>query len=213
MSGHHPSEATLIAYAAGQLDEPAALVVATHLALCPHCTRQVRLAEAVGGALLEELPEAEMAPDALAGLLARLDEPAPPPTAAPPPPAAADLPPLPALRRHRIGNWRWVAPGVHQIVVIPPGPRHGGLRLLRVAAGTALPEHGHEGAEVTCVLRGAFQDGGEVFGAGDFDERGQADEHAPVADAREGCICLIATEGRLRFSSMLARLIQPLVRI
>jgi putative transcriptional regulator len=173
----------------------------------------VRLAEAVGGALLEELPEAEMAPDALAGVLARLDEPAPQPEAPPPSPAASDLPPLPTLRRHRIGSWRWVAPGVHQIIVIPPGARHGGLRLLRVAAGTALPEHGHEGAEVTCVLRGSFHDGGEVFAAGDVDERDEADQHAPVADARDGCICLVATAGRLRFSSMLARLIQPLARI
>jgi putative transcriptional regulator len=35
-------------------------------------------------------------------------------------------------------------------------------------------------------------------------------EHAPIADADQGCICLVATEGKLRFKSRIARFIQPL---
>ena len=53
---HHPSEARLLDYASGALPEPMALLIATHLALCPACRRTVAELEAVGGALLEALP-------------------------------------------------------------------------------------------------------------------------------------------------------------
>jgi putative transcriptional regulator len=35
-------------------------------------------------------------------------------------------------------------------------------------------------------------------------------EHVPIADAEQGCICLVATEGKLRFRSRMARILQPL---
>ena len=38
---HHPDEALLLEYAGGGLTESIALVVATHLALCPICRRMV----------------------------------------------------------------------------------------------------------------------------------------------------------------------------
>src|SRR5207245_3768 len=72
MAHAHPDDSLLIEYAAGSLDEATALLVATHLALCPDCRRPVRRAEAVGGALLESAPSEPLASDALG-----------PPTAAP----------------------------------------------------------------------------------------------------------------------------------
>ena len=42
-------------YAAGSLSEPVALLIATHLALCPRCRHEVEEFEALGGALLEDL--------------------------------------------------------------------------------------------------------------------------------------------------------------
>ena len=53
-------------------------MLATHLALCPECRDAVARFESVGGALLEEIEPAALAPDALDCLLARLDEPVPP---------------------------------------------------------------------------------------------------------------------------------------
>ena len=50
----HPSDALLMAYAAGSLDEGQSLVVATHLQLCPSCRHRLQLMEAVGGVLLED---------------------------------------------------------------------------------------------------------------------------------------------------------------
>src|SRR5579864_5918268 len=73
---HHPMDTTLAAFAGGTLDEGRSLVVATHLAACPVCRRRLAAFEGVGGALLESLPKASMAAEALAQTLARLDAPA-----------------------------------------------------------------------------------------------------------------------------------------
>ena len=101
MIRHHPSEATLVAYAAGTLAEALAVVVATHIGGCAACRRSVLILEAAGGALLDALPPVPLGDDALNRLLSRVDEPAP----APPP---ILNPALPApLNRVALGRW-WV---------------------------------------------------------------------------------------------------------
>ncbi|MEK9796040.1 MAG: hypothetical protein VW713_04740, partial [Alphaproteobacteria bacterium] len=52
---HHPDDELLVSYAAGDLAEAWSLLVATHTTLCPVCRSKVRAAEAVGGALMEEI--------------------------------------------------------------------------------------------------------------------------------------------------------------
>ena len=68
---HHPSEDLLLAYAAGDLGEAWSLLIATHLALCPVCRGAVRDAEAIGGALIDELAPEELSRDALEKTLVR----------------------------------------------------------------------------------------------------------------------------------------------
>ena len=79
MINHHPSEATLAAYAAGTLPEALALVAATHLGQCGACRGSLRTLEATGGALLADLAPVPLSVDALDRLLTRLDDPPPPP--------------------------------------------------------------------------------------------------------------------------------------
>ena len=110
---HHPSEARLLDYASGALPEPMALLIATHLALCPACRRTVAELEAVGGALLEALPPEPVADDSLARLLARLDRLEPAAPAAPASLAAAPI--LPQPLRDYVGSldqvaWRHFGP-------------------------------------------------------------------------------------------------------
>ena len=49
--------------------------------------------------------------------------------------------------------------------------------------GYGLPAHGHNGAELTLVLRGAYQDEVGRFGIGDAADLDESVEHRPVADA------------------------------
>ena len=65
MTRHHPSEATMLSYAAGALPAPHATVVRTHLALCGTCRGSLRLAAELGGAIVQEMPPAALAADAL----------------------------------------------------------------------------------------------------------------------------------------------------
>src|SRR5215470_174971 len=132
---HHPPEDRLAAYAAGSAGEADALLVASHLVLCPDCRRRVAEYEALGGVMLEELPDEALADGSLAQTLSRLAEMAPEPPR-PPPPGAG-----PGFRFHRL-------------------PMAGGRAwLLQVAPGRGVPHHGRDGDEMVMVLAGSYRDG------------------------------------------------------
>lgn len=205
MIRRHPSEAMLLAYAAGTLPAPHSIVIRTHLAMCGDCRGALRLATALGGAMLEEAPPTAMAGDALSRTLARLGEPE---RASPParvPVTVADF---------ATGRWWWLGPGIRLMPLIRRDRQDARLDLIRVAPGIALPGHGHTGEEITCVLQGAFGDETGEYHAGDVAEGDEELEHQPTAlDTGRECVCLIATTGRLRAHSWLARIVQPVFGI
>ena len=100
---------------------------------------------------------------------------------------------------------RWLAPGLRHAVLLR-GPADGTLRLLRVRPGTALPHHAHRGTELTLVLEAAFADETGRHGSGDLVEVEGEESHRPVAEGPADCVCLVATEGRLRFGGLLGAL-------
>jgi putative transcriptional regulator len=215
---HHPSEETLVAHAAGGLWSAATPVVAFHLSRCPECRARVAMAEAVGGALLDALPPAPLAHDALRSLMDRLDrgaaDAAAPPAAAGPASAPGGAGALAATLR-RLGlpfpPLRWVAPGLrHAVVARDPEPGGGTLRLLRVRPGSAIVRHAHAGAELTCVLEGAFADETGRYGPGDLAEADASLSHRPVAEGPPDCVCLVATQGGVRLGGLFGRLVGPL---
>src|SRR5580704_17818478 len=101
---HHPSDATLAAFASGTLDEARGIVVAAHLSLCAQCRGTVHAFEAAGGALLDDVEPAEMSAGALQRAMAALgplDIISPAIRSAG---AAGDLPA--PLSRYAVGPWR-----------------------------------------------------------------------------------------------------------
>lgn len=46
---HHPDDSTILAYAAGTVNEGFSLVLAAHLECCPGCPDRLADAEALGG--------------------------------------------------------------------------------------------------------------------------------------------------------------------
>jgi len=76
-----------------------------------------------------------------------------------------------------------------------------------------MPDHGHKGAEMTMVLKGAFRDDGEYFARGDVEIADSDLHHTPVADIHEDCICLAVTDAPLTFRGLIPKIAQPFLRI
>ena len=217
MPTHHPGDDLLIAYAAGSQEEPVALIVATHLALCPRCRDEVAHLEELGGALLEEQPAEALRNDSLERVLARLDEPAPEAPQRPAEVAPGPAPLVPRPLRDYLGGGLdqldWTSfRGLEKVELLSdrPGFR---TRLMRIKSGTAMPTHSHEGNELTLVLAGGFSDEHGHFVRGDVAEADPSVDHQPVADPGEDCLCLAVTDAPLRLTGPFGRLLNPFLRI
>jgi putative transcriptional regulator len=205
---HHPEEGLLLAYAAGGLDGALSLIVATHLSFCPRCRRLVARQEEIGGALLEDLPPAPMAEDALDRVLAQLDAPAPTQLAQP---SNDNTPgPLRAALGQDLSQLRWQAmgPNLGYVTLYQEGPVV--VRLLKGTPGAAVGPHTHRGTEYTLVLRGGYTDVTGTYGPGDFQVASGDIHHNPVADPEEDCINLSVTTGPLHFDGLVHKLVAKL---
>ena len=215
-AGHHPSDETLQAIAAGTLANGPALVVAAHLAGCPDCRAAIGHFEAVGGALIDVLPPTSMSADALDRALAAIEREEAEPVRRPQPARRATIDgiALPGpLSAADVGGWHWLGPGIRFSRVRMADAPDANIILLRVAPNTRIPEHGHTGTEFTHVLQGTLCDGARRYLPGDLMEAGAELEHEPCAGPEGDCICLAAVDGKLRLNSFLGRLIQPFVGI
>ena len=211
----HPSDESLLRYAAGSLSAGPSLVVAAHLELCPVCRAQVMKFEGLGGAFLADTAREPMRADALGRALEKLDQtpPAPSPASRQKPPRRADLGmSLPAsLRDCSVGPWRWLGPGFQWSWITVPGSPDARVMLLRGKPGLQLPAHGHTGEEFTLILKGWLFDDRGAYGPGDFDEAGDEIDHQPVVGRDGECICLAALDGDTRLHSRLGRWLRPFV--
>nr|WP_158965241.1 ChrR family anti-sigma-E factor [Chachezhania sediminis] len=212
---HHLPDDLLMAYAAGSLPEAFSLLVATHLSMCDRCRAAAESYDAVGGALLEDVPEAAMSEASLAATLAMLQAPDPKPARrAKTRDSAFTLPqPLADYAGSRLSDIRWrpVGMGVKQAILRTS--RTATARMMHIPPGVAMPDHGHHGMEMTLVLDGAFSDAFGLYRAGDIAVADASVDHVPVATDDKACLCVIAADARLRFNSLIPRLLQPLLRI
>ena len=221
---HHPGDELIVSYAAGELNEAWSLLIATHIAVCPRCRDRVGTAEALGAALIEDVSAGElavMAGDALERALARASERAPEQhdqTPKPAPIMTDSAPVLPRPLRDYAGGdvdslkWRRLGSSAYHVPLVA---KRGAptARLLRISGGTSVPEHGHNGLELTMVLSGSFTDDGARFARGDVETADVDVEHQPVAESGADCICLAVTDAPLRFRGPVARLLQPFIGI
>lgn len=206
---HHIPDALLAAYAAGSLPDAFSLVVATHVSLCDHCRAGLEAHQAMGGAVIEEMASTDLSTSLKSDVLALLDAPYIP---APEFERDGIFPgPLVQAMRGQAPNWRKLGMGVRQDILQADGS--GSSRLLFIPPGQAVPDHGHNGLELTLVLQGSFSDETGRYGVGDVEVADETLDHTPVADEGLPCICLAATDAPLRFRGLMPRLLQPLFRI
>jgi putative transcriptional regulator len=227
MPNHHLTDSWLLEYAAGATAEAHGLFVATHLALCPPCRDKVRGYEALGGALLDQLPPTPLAAGRIESALKALDGQEPRPRAAPSPvavtpekgrlrpeqvftrPLSPSLPsPLRGYVRAELNQlpWRRVKSGLAESVLPLPekGPH---TRLMLLQAGASIPRHAHRGVEGVLILTGGLSDGKQHLRRGDTMLSDESVEHENIADTEEDCLALIVSDGSIRLTGALGGLL------
>ncbi len=218
---HHLSEDTLLAYAAGTLDEPTSVLVATHLALCPECRALAMAAEAIGGELIESLAPTHTVKVSAGDLLQMIDTKTELRSDVRYDNAANcndvdTMLPQP-LRAYVPGGieslkWKWMGPGVRYAPILDDGVG-AKVGLMRIASGTRMPHHGHTDDEFTMVLAGGYTDSFGSYSRGDVECADTDTKHQPVADNDGDCICLVVTRGELKPTGFVARMMKPLMRM
>ncbi|MEO0390686.1 MAG: ChrR family anti-sigma-E factor [Pseudomonadota bacterium] len=213
---HHLTDEILMGYAAGTLPEAFNLMVAAHVSLCDECRARLESYEALGGEVLEMAGDnhSAMAPGSLQATMALIAggpiEPAVRPVR-----ASGGI--LPGPLQDYVGtdlndvSWRGIGMGVRQAILKTDGDAT--ARLLYIPAGAAMPDHGHQGLEMTMVLQGAFQDEDDYFGPGDVEVATSDTHHTPIADIHEDCICLAVTDAPLHFDGIIHKVAQRWARI
>lgn len=203
-----------MAYSAGTLPEAFNLVVATHISLCDECRAALDSFDAVGGSVLDEQPVATISDGALKATLKLISEMPKDPIKTE---RTYDKGVFPTPLQDYVGGdlesvqWRSLGMGVKQAVL--KTSKEASVRLLCIPAGAAMPDHSHNGKEMTLVLQGAFKDEHDRFARGDIEIADQEMHHTPVAEEGEDCICLVVTDAPLKFNSLIPRIAQPFLRI
>ncbi|MBY0509363.1 MAG: ChrR family anti-sigma-E factor [Rhodospirillaceae bacterium] len=209
LPNHHIDEDMLLAYAAGTLGEAASVLTAAHLSLCPHCRAGVAAAEAVGGALLEDIAPAPVSEINVAAFLDRMD--------------AAEAPTsqktargdglLPAPVSNYMSSdmkslkWSFVQPGVRfaELLVDGTGARMG---LMHTQPGASITPHGHSGEELTLVLSGGYSCNGQGYRRGDLQSADESTTHELTTDLDGECLSLVMIRGRIRPTRWIARILR-----
>ncbi|MBO6795552.1 ChrR family anti-sigma-E factor [Maricaulis sp.] len=208
--GEMLDDAWYMDYAAGTLkSEGEDVLMAAHVELSDEARGRVEELEKIGAALLMMAPENEPLPftadDLLAaeGALAPLEVGDVTRHEAYVPQALGDF----LQRIHKTIRWEFLGPGLNK-AMLWTGPDGEKLWLLKAQPGVAIPQHGHNGSELTLVLKGSFWDGEQQFCPGDVEYADEAAAHDIRIDDGGECICLALTRGKLRYDNPILKLFQ-----
>lgn len=203
-------ELVLAGYAGGSLSPALHALVGAHLELSPANRAFVRsLEESLGREAVAAKPcsirNREARLDAIFGS-------APMET-----PAVAPRLDEPRALRHFVGKaiddleFRTILPGVRECRI--PVEDDTTAMFYRIRPGRKMPQHSHEGSEITLVLRGGFSDASGHFSRGDIAVADEHFDHVPVADEGEECLCFAVLDAPLRLTGMFGRWVNPALRL
>lgn len=218
---HHLPEELMLSYALGHCSEGEALLVATHLTLCPDCRGEVETMEAMGGALLSEMPQDPLPDGLLEATLRRLEQeprPSEPAESATREPLAGDaVLPRPILEYtgalDRIA-WRSRMFGVLRYIELPIATDGVPVNLKRIRRGVNIPRHLHRAQELELYIAGGALDtgNGKRYARGDVSIYQRGEPHELRVDPDEDCILLCVHSAPLVPASFLGHIVYRLFR-
>ncbi|UTV29491.1 ChrR family anti-sigma-E factor [Photobacterium atrarenae] len=218
---YHPNTDLLADYASGDLDPASSILISSHLELCPQCQQhvaQLEVQEARSLALTPHEPLSEELSAMMAQILTRSDtdktQEAPHDEATPEVSQTITVNnkvfPLPrALRAHadQIGPWSRLPGNLKRAHVNTGGESK--MNFIYMDCDSALPQHTHQGQEITLVLAGEFVDEKATYRPGDFIVLTPEHQHTPKTRPDMDCLCLTLLDAPLHFTSGLATLLNP----
>ncbi|MCG7585149.1 ChrR family anti-sigma-E factor [Photobacterium sp. OFAV2-7] len=215
----HPTDDILACYSAGELDPASSIMLSAHLELCSHCRARVAELENNQAQELALVPSetpsealSEELNDLLDNILSQDEVPQDDVVAA----TIAHIEinnkqfRLPrALQRHEdhIGPWSRLPGNIKRASVTTGG--HSKMNFIYMDCNSSLPQHTHQGQEITLVLAGEFMDEHATYKPGDFIVQTSAHHHAPKTRADQDCLCLTLLDAPLHFTNGLATLLNP----
>lgn len=217
----HPTDPMLRAFAADELPLPLAVGLSAHCELCPECAARLKtFEEELAQQYLASPAEPELASrddvaldagfDAMLADILALPEPVAAPVIDLPRAQPAELEVaghayrLPrVLARYRSPKWRHI--GAIRQQSLPLDEMGARASLLHIDAGGRIPEHTHQGYELTLLLAGNIQDGDTLYQAGDFIWRDASHAHSPHTP--DGCLCYTVQDAPVQFTKGLSRLL------
>ncbi|MGB5831670.1 MAG: ChrR family anti-sigma-E factor, partial [Thiohalocapsa sp.] len=127
----------------------------------------------------------------------------------------SESPLLPLPLRSYVGaspdelDWQQVIRGLEEFDLDVGGAK---TKLLRIKPGASMPQHTHEGCELTLVLDGSYDDEIGHFARGDVVALDTDNDHRPVASPGRDCICLTLIDAPLRLTGRFGRFLNPFVK-
>ncbi|WEM44815.1 ChrR family anti-sigma-E factor (plasmid) [Photobacterium sp. DA100] len=210
----HPDHNLLSRYACGELESASSIMISAHLEYCPSCRQKIAAIEAEQAGQLEKSEPATLSPALEAMMHQIMDQEFVDTVVDQQPDSQLMLEgktyPLPsALQRHneKIGPWSRLPGNIKRAQVDVCGTSK--MNFIYMDSDSALPEHTHQGQEITLVLAGEFYDESGTYRAGDFIVQTKQHQHLPRTREGQDCLCLTLLNAPLHFTSGLATLLNP----
>jgi putative transcriptional regulator len=114
-----------------------------------------------------------------------------------------------ALTHLNLGSWQSIGPLSRSRVNLEDGELRSSI--LHIDAGGDVPQHTHNGFELTLLLDGSFSDDMGTYHKGDFILLDQNHQHQPKTE--EGCVCYTVVSDALHFTQGMSRLLNPIGKL
>ncbi|PKG72656.1 hypothetical protein CXF86_22255 [Shewanella sp. GutCb] len=111
-----------------------------------------------------------------------------------------------ALRQQISGTWNGLGKISRMRLETDSGEARASL--LHIDAGGEIPEHTHQGTELTLLLAGHFEDEFNRYSPGDFILLDSDHQHTPKTE--DGCLCYTVVDAPLRFTKGISKLLNPI---
>lgn len=210
---HIAPQSYFMDYVAGNLVPSEHLVIGTHIDMCNSAQKAVNQLYSLGGCLLEETDcqDVSVKSTMMDDIFTIIDSDQEQPETHEPNTLSYPRS-LKRFLNKELENLEWekLMNGVYHFP-LDVGCDHGRVRLMMIEPERAVPEHEHEGTELTLVLKGGFQDGDAIYHHGDIAVITGHHQHQPAAYGRDVCFCLASNQSRIKMTSWWGRLLNPFI--